>query len=1127
MSDRRLDLPLVTGIAAGGQAVILLDGLDQIPATRHRRLRFIQWFIKELADPAVATCPVVISGRPWAFDRHILCHPRVQQFGLMDLASKDVRRYIAEYPFADAARRNRALRSFARVPRASLLLDRPLLLDGFCFACDRSPAASVRTETQIVEQTVHELLEQRGIGRIPALEALAHLAWQCWNSPGHQLDAASAASAVASGPRVSEKVVRSARTTLSRSLIQHLSRHSGILLDHSGHYCFAHDVYLEYFVGRWLASANPNTIKRIFGMHAWAPAWDGVITFMMSHLWRQDRQVAACLVRWLLAEAQAGHDDIWKTLALLAGRAMVGLGGDRDAKENALVQEVIESVLEAWSCRVRYCTGHNGRLAAMRTLLGLADFDQQAVLRGLVAALATDDLAVAATEVLGLLDCEASELELRRIARSATSAVLRTAAVKVLGTLDSSAALDTVIGALHDSDVTVRCQAARSLGDNGSSVAIQALVAAVRSAPCDTRGEVIDVLGHLDAPSAVPAILAVLSGEVSAADQQRVVVRALGRLRVGDAVGIMEKLATESGDSLFCTEVVDALAQIGTDEAIAALARLAKQDRGCARGDALEILSCVAPTSTTLCILKDALADGDPHLRATAVSALGILALPEAADVLVRVFRDDRDELVRARAASALGLCRCVDAVDLLMQAVGGDKLMLAWTASIAIVRILGSATAVRAFVDALARGGSVARGIPAILGFLGSAAAGDALPERDRLTPGEKTSLRLEIFQNAVAAIIAAVSNTSPDIRAAACSSLGQLGAYQGIKVLLLALGDTTAARVRQSAADALGKLGAVQAAKELIRTLRDDSDAETRARAGSALGELRCVEAESSLITALKDNNSRVRCAAADALGLIRSKSAARQLQPLLAHTDPSCRRAAVRALGRIGLISQRVIRMLRNDPDGGVRWAAARALGEVQCTDGISALTQALVDVDDLVAKDAAVALGQIRAEESVPYLIGALRDTRPDRRGWAAQALGMIGTSSAVHGLLEIIDDDQMVPYFQESRTVGQLAAEALLRINDPETLPRLVGDLGHPEPRRQRKAFAGLLLFQPPEFAKAVLPALNRCSRQAGILLEHYCQRHSVTVSASGRAVGPELLTLNASLCPILPASPLK
>jgi len=157
------------------------------------------------------------------------------------------------------------------------------------------------------------------------------------------------------------------------------------------------------------------------------------------------------------------------------------------------------------------------------------------------------------------------------------------------------------------------------------------------------------------------------------------------------------------------------------------------------------------------------------------------------------------------------------------------------------------------------------------------------------------------EIGASAVQSLCTALEDKNEYVRFYAADVLGEIGDASAIVSLIDALKDDERI-VRKAAAEALGKIGDEQAVEPLIARLKDKEGNVHRA-ATVALIEIRG-PAVKHLCAALKDEDKYVREVAANALGEIGYKRAAKPLEGVLKDDEQSVRKAAADALEKIGL-------------------------------------------------------------------------------------------------------------------------------------------------------------------------------------------------------------------------------
>ena len=160
--------------------------------------------------------------------------------------------------------------------------------------------------------------------------------------------------------------------------------------------------------------------------------------------------------------------------------------------------------------------------------------------------------------------------------------------------------------------------------------------------------------------------------------------------------------------------------------------------------------------------------------------------------------------------------------------------------------------------------------------------------------------------------------------------------------------------------------------------------------------------MEHATALLTSLlHDENTEVRFTAVESLGKIGEQSAVAMIVPLLADPVPVVRVAAAKALGRIGVSNVTVIDALSHsleDPDDGVKRAAAMALGELEPLSAQLKPVVSLVQALDVRVKRAAIrALLDADVHQWVPLILPALDDPDAEVRQGAMAVLATSGNS----------------------------------------------------------------------------------------------------------------------------------
>ena len=262
---------------------------------------------------------------------------------------------------------------------------------------------------------------------------------------------------------------------------------------------------------------------------------------------------------------------------------------------------------------------------------------------------------------------------------------------------------------------------------------------------------------------------------------------------------------------------------------------------------------------------------------------------------------------------------------------------------------------------------------------------------------------------RRAVEALIAALEDDRPEVRAQACSSLGELADPKAIPGLVKRL-DDGASPVRQNAAISLGTMAHPDAFEPLATALRE-GPADLRFQAASSLAEVDPKRAFEHLVAALHDKDPQVVGSAALGLGAIPAaidspEHAIRAKTALLEQLDqPSvvARFDVAYALAELGDPTGKPV-LVAALPDADRAWDAVMALANLK---DIEALAKALGDrsVTPEATVLAAGSILRLQGDHQVArrVLLAGLAAKKMHVRGLAVEQLTEVGGAWAIDPL----------------------------------------------------------------------------------------------------------------------------
>jgi len=234
---------------------------------------------------------------------------------------------------------------------------------------------------------------------------------------------------------------------------------------------------------------------------------------------------------------------------------------------------------------------------------------------------------------------------------------------------------------------------------------------------------------------------------------------------------------------------------------------------------------------------------------------------------------------------------------------------------------------------------------------------------------------------------------------------AIGKIGGTKAVELLIQELGNVS---VEEWIAMSLRDIPDPRAVEPLIQTL-EKGEYRALKYAAEALGKIGDVRAIKPLIQTLRAPDVDIYLKVFDALESF-GKLAVEPLIQALKDKDPNVQSGAVLILISIGDSSatERLIQLIK-DKDRDVRIQAIHAL-EIGDERAVKPLIEALKDEDNIVRKVVASTLGKIGGSRAVEALIEALKDDDFEVRIKAMEALENIGDVKAVESLNKTLKDE---------------------------------------------------------------------------------------------------------------------
>lgn len=268
--------------------------------------------------------------------------------------------------------------------------------------------------------------------------------------------------------------------------------------------------------------------------------------------------------------------------------------------------------------------------------------------------------ATAAIQALGSRETREQAVQ----AAGSANAVVRRAALRILGNLGDASAVAPILNGLNDSDPRVREAAIQSLPFLENAEAMAALYSTAESGPAKSRALAMRALGQL--PSGNERVYSLLMNGLTDSDPwtRYYSCQSLGRLKYVPASGSVAKLLSDEAGQVRVA-AVEALSHLDSEAAHKALRNAALSDDLEVRRASLVGLG-LTQNPADLAVLLDAAKSGDISTRLISLSALAKFPSEKVLTALSSA-ASDRDEQVSMSAITFLGGRREQEATEILV----------------------------------------------------------------------------------------------------------------------------------------------------------------------------------------------------------------------------------------------------------------------------------------------------------------------------------------------------------------------------------------------------------------------------------------------------------------------------
>ena len=344
-----IDEPWIKDHMKRGQTVILLDGMDEIPAReRQRCVEAIRLFVNKAGNPH----KVVVTARPYAVDEKVLGGWDVRPTEILGLGREQVEGFVTRWftQVEGEIKGQGAIRGMLADleghPRVGIFTSTPLLLTAVCLlysAQRRLP----HNRAELYERVIEHIVSRRFRGAqgplteftvMKVLMALAHHL---------HVNGKRSVGVVGASEILRSCIKKKVKHDEARILLEEVLQKTGLIRNNEqGEIQFGHLTFQEFLVARWIATTTRyyyDAIKEYLDQSDTLGWWKEGVELLCGYHGINSSEIACELIGEIFDHVSADPVVATRT-RILAGEALSDL--DEDKRDDQLEERIKGAMLQ-------------------------------------------------------------------------------------------------------------------------------------------------------------------------------------------------------------------------------------------------------------------------------------------------------------------------------------------------------------------------------------------------------------------------------------------------------------------------------------------------------------------------------------------------------------------------------------------------------------------------------------------------------------------------------------------------------------------------------------------------------------------------------------------------------------